>query len=133
MDSFKVIGIVDGNTLEISPNWTLGDGATGNMVKAAGYNAPKTGKRALAIEQKLSIMLQNKNVELDKPDGIEDGKLVCEVYFKGSKLSDYFQEFRMEEPVTDTESTGNSDSEEQVDEVQPGEESDGELKQDEKL
>lgn len=133
MDSFKVTGIVDGNTLEISPNWTLGDGATGNMVKAAGYNAPKSGKRALAVEQKLSIMLQNKNVELDKPDGVEDGKLVCEVYFKGTKLSDYFQEFRMEETESDAGMVDGTEPEAPADEAQAEAVADDELKPEDRL
>jgi|GEM_PF-635795 len=118
MDSFKVVGIIDGNTLQISPNWKLGDSATGDTVKVAGYDAPKTGKRALAIEQKLSVMLQNKTIQLDKPGGVENGKLVCNVYFKGVNLSDYFQEFREPEVKPEAElseytESGQSDVESQ--------------------
>ena len=93
METFIVEAVVDGNTLIISPPWKL-DNETGDRVRATGYNPPKTGSEAMKAEQKLSIMIQNKQIELDTPQGIERGKLVCDVYFKGINLADYFPEYQ---------------------------------------
>lgn len=93
METFAVVAVIDGNTFDISPGWELEDG-TGNRVHAIGYNAPKTGKQAMAAEQKLSILIQNKKVELGPPHGVERGTLVCEVYFHGRNLADYFPEYK---------------------------------------
>ena len=93
METFRVEAVIDGNTFEVSPPWTF-DGKTGKLVQATGYDAPKSGKRAVAAEQKLSILMQNKNVELDSPQGIEGGKLLCKVYFQGINLADYFTAYK---------------------------------------
>jgi len=80
MLTFKVESVIDGNTFEVSPPWEF-DGETGKLVQATGYDAPKSGKRAISVEQKLSVLMQNKDVELESPQGIENGRLLCEVYF----------------------------------------------------
>ena len=93
MGTFAVVAVIDGNTFDVSPGWELED-KTGNRVHAIGYNAPKTGKGAMAAEQKLSILIQNKKVELGSPRGIERGRLVCDVYFKGRNLADYLSAYK---------------------------------------
>lgn len=93
MESFNVEAVVDGNTLIISPPWKL-DNETGDKIIATGYNPPKSGAEAMKAEQKLSIMVQNKQIELAEPKGIERGKLVCDVYFNGMNLADYFPEYK---------------------------------------
>jgi endonuclease YncB( thermonuclease family) len=93
MATFRIESVIDGNTFEVSPPWEF-DGETGKLVQATGYDAPKSGKGAIAAEQKLSILMQNKNVELESPQGIEGGKLLCEVYFQGINLADYFPEYK---------------------------------------
>jgi hypothetical protein len=99
MDTFKVEGIIDGNTFEVSPRWKLEDGATGNLVHAVGYDAPKSGKEAMNVEQRLSIMLQNKKVQLGTPHGVQDDKLLCDVYFNGVNLADYFSGYKTREDI----------------------------------
>jgi hypothetical protein len=105
METFKVEGIIDGNTFEVSPRWKSEDGATGNLVQAVGYDAPKSGKEAMNVEQRLSIMLQNKKVQLGTPHGVKDDKLLCDMYFNGANLADYFSEYKASEdiPVDDRE------------------------------
>jgi endonuclease YncB( thermonuclease family) len=93
MAAFKIESVIDGNTFEVSPPWEF-DGETGSIVRATGYDAPKSGKGAIAAEQKLSILMQNKSVELESPQGIEDGKLLCAVYFQGINLADYFPSYK---------------------------------------
>jgi len=87
MGTFAVVAVIDGNTFDISPRWELQD-SSGECVRATGYNAPKAGKGAMAAEQKLSIFIQNKKVELGSPRWIQEGRLVCEVYFQGRHLAD---------------------------------------------
>ncbi len=93
METFTVEAVVDGNTIIVSPPWKL-DEETGDTVRAQGYNPPKSGRDAMKAEQKLSIMIQNKQIELDTPHGVEKGKLVCDVYFNGLNLADYFTEYK---------------------------------------
>jgi len=95
METFTVVAVIDGNTFEVSPQWELED-KTGDRVQAIGYDAPKTGKGAMTAEQKLSILIQNKEVELGSPHGVERGRLVCEVYFRGRNLADYLAEYKEE-------------------------------------
>ena len=96
METFTVMAVINGNTFDVSPNWELED-MTGDRVQATGYNAPKTGASAMAAEQKLSILIQNKKVELGSPHGVERGRLVCEVYFQGRNLADYLPEYKEED------------------------------------
>ena len=93
METFTAEAVVDGNTIIISPPWKL-DEETGDTIRATGYNPPKSGKEALKAEQKLSVMIQNKHIELDTPQGVEKGKLVCDVYYNGINLADYFPEYK---------------------------------------
>ena len=117
METFTVVAVIDGNTFEVSPQWELED-KTGDRVQAIGYDAPKTGKGAMTAEQKLSILIQNKEVELGSPHGVERGRLVCEVYFRGRNLADYLAEYK--------EGGGEEAGEEEVGEEEVGEEEAGE-------
>jgi endonuclease YncB( thermonuclease family) len=93
METFTVVAVIDGNTFEVSPPWEWKD-ETGDRVTATGYDAPRSGKQGMAAEQKLSVLIQNKKVELGTPLKIEGGRLVCEVYFQGMNLADYFSEYK---------------------------------------
>ncbi len=92
MESFTVTAVIDANTFEVSPVWIYGE-ESGEKVRATGYDPPKAGKSALAAEQKLSVLIQNKKVELGTPQGVERGRLICDVYFEGVNLASYFSEY----------------------------------------
>lgn len=93
MESFKVEAVYDGNTIEVSPKWQF-EGTKGDIVVATGYNPPKSGKQGMSAEQKLSILVHNKKVELGTPEGLDGKKLVCEVFFNGINLADQFSEYK---------------------------------------
>ena len=93
METFTIVAVIDENTFEISPPWEWKE-ETGDRVRATGYDAPKSGSQAMAAEQKLSVLIQNKKVELGTPLRVERGRLVCEVYFQGMNLADYFPEYK---------------------------------------
>ena len=95
MESFKVNAVLDGNTLEVAESWEI-DGKTGKKVVATGYDAPKRGKEAISIEQRLAVMLTDKNVELRPPYEVKGSKLFCNVYFQGMNLADYFAYYKEE-------------------------------------
>lgn len=93
METFTVAAVVDGNTFIVSQPWEF-NGSTGDYVIATGYKAPKTGADAMSAEQKLSLLIQNKKIELGTPHKVAKGKLICDVYFRGINLADYFPEYQ---------------------------------------
>ncbi len=92
MESFTVTAVIDANTFEVSPEWVYGE-QSGEKVQATGYDPPKSGKSGMSAEQKLSVLIQNKKVELGTPQGVERGRLICEVFFQGMNLAHYFAEY----------------------------------------
>ena len=117
METFTVVAVRDGNTFEVSPDWEFGD-ERGNLVQAKGYTAPKSGKTAMAFEQRLSGLIHNKKVDLESPDGVERGRLVCDVYYQGINLSEHFSEYRqqaVEEAEAEQEEETDVNEDEEVD------------------
>lgn len=93
MPEFTVIKVLDGDTLEVAPEWRW-NGQTGNRVRPAGYNAPETRTLAGSLAAtKLSRLILGKKVQVCKVYLIDRGRLVCEVYFAGKNLASYFPEY----------------------------------------
>jgi hypothetical protein len=115
MESFKVNAVLDGNTLEVAQAWEI-DGKTGKKVVATGYDAPKRGKEAISIEQRLSVMLTDKQVQLGPPYEVQGNKLICNVYFQGMNLADHFSYYKeeAEEPPEEEEETSEEEGEEET-------------------
>lgn len=90
MAGFKVNNIIDGDTFDVSNGWKW-NGKTGSRVRPTGYDAPELntheGQRAKNV---LKRLLLNENVDLRKAYRIDRGRLVCDVYFNGKYLADYF-------------------------------------------
>ncbi len=94
MAKFTVTSIIDGDTFEVSPSWEW-QGQTGNRVRPAGYDAPEVTQRggpwATAV---LARLILHKQVELGTAYRVDRGRLVCEVFFQGRNLADYFRRYR---------------------------------------
>ena len=92
--SFRVTKIVDGDTFEVSPNWKW-NGQEGNVVRANGYDTPEEGSVGYeAAKEKLRRLIFGKDVELKNPIKITYGRLLCDVYYNGKNLADYFPEYK---------------------------------------
>lgn len=93
MPRFKVIAVIDGDTFDVTPNWQC-NGSPGNRVRPIGYDAPELHEPGgLAAKQKLERLILGKMVSLGTAHRIDRGRLVCEVYFNGRNLADYFPEY----------------------------------------
>jgi len=74
----KVIKIIDGDTLDVSPKWRF-KGKTGNRVRLSGINAPEIGKPgASAAKERLKKRFMGKSVKLDGK-ALSYGRLVAKV------------------------------------------------------
>lgn len=90
--SFEVIEIIDGDTFKVAPNWEL-DNETGNVVRPRGYNTPEKGKPGYqAAKEKLERLILGKYVELRNAIKLTYDRLLCDVYYNGRNLADYFPE-----------------------------------------
>jgi len=91
MAKFSVIKIVDGDTFDVSPNWRW-NGTSGSRVRPAGYDAAELGTRGGATATRnLASLILGKTVELGAAYRVDRGRLVCEVFFSGHNLKEYFK------------------------------------------
>lgn len=91
--SFRVTAVIDGDTFEVSPNWRW-NSQEGNIVRANGYDTPEQYQPGYeAAKDKLRRLILAKDVELINPIKMTYGRLLCDVYFQGKNLADYFPEY----------------------------------------
>lgn len=91
MNSFSVINVVDGDTIDVSPEWTW-NGTSGARVRFADYNAPELDESGgQAAKNELERLILEEDVELKNPVNLDRGRLVCDVYFKGRNIVSYLQ------------------------------------------
>jgi len=94
MSAFRVISIIDGDTFEVSPQWKW-NGQTGTRVRPTGYNAPELHTYGgQAAKEKLARLILGEEVDLRAAHKVDRGRLVCDVYYKGQYLADYFPEYQ---------------------------------------
>jgi micrococcal nuclease len=91
---FEVTKVIDGDTFEVSPNWKWNK-QKGNTVRLNGYDTPEKGKPGYeAAKDKLTRLIYSKDVELKNVIKTTYGRLLCDVYYKGKNLADYFPEYK---------------------------------------
>lgn len=92
--SFKVTKVIDGDTFEVSPNWEWNE-EKGNVVRPTGYDTPEKGEPGYQeAKEKLTKLILGKEVELKNAIKITEGRLLCDVYYKGKNLADFFSEYK---------------------------------------
>lgn len=93
MVSFTVTKIIDGDTFEVNPSWKWQQ-ETGNCIRPTGYDAPELGSIAGAlVKSQFARMILGKQVELGSAYKVDRGRLVCDVFFNGKKLEEYFPRY----------------------------------------
>ncbi len=94
MSNFTVTKIIDGDTFDVTPTWKW-NGQIGSRVRPTGYNTPEMGTNGgQAAKDKLSKLIFGKQVELGNAYKIDRGRLVCDVYYQGKNLADYFPQYQ---------------------------------------
>ena len=94
MAEFSVVTIIDGDTFDVSPQWRW-NGQDGSRVRPAGYDAPELQSYGgQAAKEKLTRLILGENVDLRSAHRIDRGRLVCDVYFKGNNLAEYFPKYQ---------------------------------------
>lgn len=91
---FKVIKIVDGDTFKISPGWKWNN-KKGKIIRPTGYDTPERKEPGYQeTTEKLKQLLLNNEVELKNPIKLSYNRLLCNVYFNGKNLAEYFPEYK---------------------------------------
>jgi len=94
MVEFRVTAIVDGDTFDVSPDWRW-NGQTGSRVRPTGYDAPEIyASGGQLAKAKLERLILGRQVELREAHKVDRGRLVCDVFFNGRNLADYFPEYQ---------------------------------------
>jgi hypothetical protein len=93
MEKFEITSVVGGDTFVVSPLWKW-NGQTGSRVRPTGYEVPELfTKGGISAKRKLNSLLLGEQVEIGDVQRVDCGRLVCDVYFRGRYLADYFPEY----------------------------------------
>ncbi len=91
MHTFQVTRIIDGDTFDVNPNWQW-KGESGSRIRPTGYDAAEVGTPGgSAATAKLSSLILGRSIQLGNAYRIDRGRLVCDVFFNGRSLADYFR------------------------------------------
>ena len=92
--AFKVVNVIDGDTFEVLPPWKWKD-QSGIRVRPAGYDTPEEGQPSYQeAKNRLKALILGKEVELKNFVDIDYDRLVCDVYFNGKNLANYFPNYK---------------------------------------
>lgn len=106
MAIFKVVEIIDGDTIKVTPRWKIkrpnGEVITGDTLRIFGYVLPKAGTDDFIYAKlKLQRLLQDKEVSLKNPSFLptseaKNALITCRVTLNDVDVSYYFPEFRIQ-------------------------------------
>lgn len=95
MEDFSVKNVVDGDTFDVKDGWKWKD-ENGERVRPTGYDAPELGTRkGEDAKKKLATLILGKTVKLGTAYTVDRGRLVCDVFYNGKNLADYFPEYKV--------------------------------------
>jgi hypothetical protein len=101
MEQFKVIEVLNGDQIKVSPQWAW-QGEEGDIVVVFGYTTPQKGMEGFEFaKKKLQKLIEGRMVELFRPmlfSKYGKDKLVCSVYLDGIDIANFFPEFRNRRP-----------------------------------
>lgn len=92
MDDFKIIEIVNANTIRVSPNWAV-ENKQGDLVKISGLDVAEDDQ---TVKQLLNFFI-DKYVDIGNPVLIEDStepEIECVVYIDNTDITYYFPPWR---------------------------------------
>ena len=93
MAEFMVKEIIDGDTFAVL-GWKWQE-QEGTKVRPTGYDAPElTETGGQEAKDKLSKLIFGKAVELRTAYKIDHDRLICDVFYQGKNLADYFPEYK---------------------------------------
>ena len=103
MTPFKVIQVINGDTIKVAPNfqWTAptGQNIAGDTLRVLGYILPvKQTYRYNYAKQKLEKLLLNKNIVLKNAQLINENNIqqtACEILVDNVDVAFYFPEYRV--------------------------------------
>lgn len=94
MAIFTVSSIIDGDTFAVTPNWQW-KGESGDRVRPTGYDAPELQAfGGEAAKNELARLILGKQIDLRSAYKVDRGRLVCDVFYAGKNLADYFAKYR---------------------------------------
>ena len=94
MALFTVSSIIDGDTFEVNGGWKW-DGQSGTRVRPTGFDAPELhAAGGQSAKSRLARLILGEQVELRAGHRVDRGRLVCDVYYQGKDLADYFPEYQ---------------------------------------
>ena len=87
MSMHLVNRVIDGDTLNVTPNWRYG-GRQGSRVRIADVYAPEINHAGgPAAKARLSGHVLQEYVELTNPQGLSYDRLVCDVFLDGRSVA----------------------------------------------
>ena len=92
--NFKVKEVITGDIFKINPEWVFNN-QTGDVVLISGYKHPEQVSLGdNSAKERLTKLIFGKEVELRDMIMIANGRLLCDVYYKGKNIAEYFSEYK---------------------------------------